>query len=448
MRLSGPLFRTEAGAATLTLLAEHRRERIPAFDNRAGNDRFGSPVTSVSPVAGRTNRVGSLYAELRAPLFGEDSSVPLLGRLDVQLAVRRDAQRFDFARDPLDPEAAERVRADFAATAFTAGARLFPQPWLMVRGSYATGHQPPPLARLITQDLTLDTSSLRDPRRGNALLTDSGPYRLLIDGNPDLGTGRATTLSLGAVIELPDRGGPRLSIDYSRIRRSGDFYRLDEALVLAREDSWPERVSREPLSDADRTRGYGGGRITAIDARPINAGGLHVETVDGRLDWPVPLLGGTVRLAAAATLHLRNRRFSPFDPAVERAGYRAGPLRWRANGGLEWTSGRTTLGANLQYFDGYRIIEDPSFAPIEDLLVELQGGRRVRAQHYLDLFASRRIALGGAGGGPSLTLEAGIVNLLDRAPPFEANLSFFGSRYSLYGDPRGRRFELALSASF
>ena len=113
-----------------------------------------------------------------------------------------------------------------------------------------------------------------------------------------LGTARATTLSLGAVVTPLGEGGPRFSLDYSRVRRSHDFYRLNDNLVLAHEEMWPERVTREPLTDADRALGYTAGIVTRLDARAINAGTLQVESIDGRIDWPVPFLGGTIRLPA------------------------------------------------------------------------------------------------------------------------------------------------------
>jgi hypothetical protein len=40
----------------------------------------------------------------------------------------------------------------------------------------------------------------------------------------------------------------------------------------------------------------------------------------------------------------------------------------------------------------------------------------------------------------------GILNLFDRQPPIVANPDSQG--YSTYGDPRGRRFELSVSAGF
>ncbi len=49
--------------------------------------------------------------------------------------------------------------------------------------------------------------------------------------------------------------GPRLTLDYSRIRKTDDVFRPAQQLIMDHEESWPERVIRGPLTDADRTRG-------------------------------------------------------------------------------------------------------------------------------------------------------------------------------------------------
>lgn len=46
------------------------------------------------------------------------------------------------------------------------------------------------------------------------------------------------------------------------------------------------------------------------------------------------------------------------------------------------------------------------------------------------------------------TLNFGIVNALDKMPPFVSSFVRMGLGYIRYVDPRMRRFELTLSASF
>ncbi len=76
-----------------------------------------------------------------------------------------------------------------------------------------------------------------------------------------------------------------------------------------------------------------------------------------------------------------------------------------------------------------------------------QGSPWVKSQAYLDLYASRRFNIGGLDA----SLDLGIINVLDQSQPHELSdiWKFSGnSGYSMYGDPRRRRFELVLSAEF
>jgi outer membrane receptor protein involved in Fe transport len=448
LRLAGPLFELAAGPVSLTLLAERRRESFPIATGffAAETPGFSFREEFLSPPRRSTTR--SVYAELRSRLYGEDAPVALLRHLEIQLAIRHDDQRVSFSRsfDTLEPD--QRTRAAFAGTAYSAGARITPVPWLTLRASYATGEQPPPLQSLI------DTQSLNsflldpDPRRGNEFAAMDSIFLHKTVGSPELTTARASTLSLGAILMPLGEGGPRLSLDYSRIRRTGDVYFLTDQMVLENELSFPERVSRDPLTDEDRASGYTGGRITMLDARAMNGAGRSVDTIDGRFDWPLSFLGGRLKLYGLATWQMRNVQHRLLEPQYERVGYLGSPLGWRANGGLDWTAGALSVGANLQYFSRYRFARSDQPGFINDFGTKIQGARRVRAQAFLDLYVSRRFRLPPAGSDRELSVDLGIVNLLDNAPPREAAAVAGAQSYSLYGDPRRRRVELVLSFSY
>jgi len=447
VRLAGPLFRTAAGPATLTLLAERRRESIPISTSFTYIELI-APDVSHSETASRALDTRSVSAELRSRLLG-DEAFPLLRNLEIQLALRHDRQSVDFSRDSGTLDDSQRVRTRFTGTTFTAGAKVSPLPWLTLRGSYATGEQPPPLVDLIDSDTQSFIIIAHDPKRGGNFpgLDSFQAFEQKSGGSPDLTTSRATTLSFGGFVEPFGLAGPRLSLDYSRIRRSRDFYVPDDQTILDHEDYWPERVVRAPLTDADRALGYTGGRIILFDDRGLNGAGRVVETIDARFDWPFHALGGRLRLYGNATWQLRNVERRLFVPDIERVGWNSGPLGWRANGGADWTIGATTVGANLQYFSRYRLTSQELPDYINDLVVAVQGTAWIPAQTYVDLYASRRFRMGGIGSPYALDVDFGIVNLLDSSPPREAG-AVGGGSYSRYGDPRRRRVELVLSASF
>lgn len=443
IRLAGPVFHTAGGAATLTLLAERRGETVPRYDETYYTDAFGGPETDLSSVAARSRKTASLYAELRAPLVGDAAAFPLLRRLELQLAVRYDRVGVDFSASPSGPDATDVLHARFAGVTYTAGAKLSPLPWMMLRGSYATGRESPPLNYLIGGEATL--SSITDPKRDGD--TGGEDYIFKYGGSPDLGMVRANTLSLGLVLNPMGDGGPRLSLDYSRIHRTHDPFLPTQELILAHEDLWPDRVTRAPLTAEDIALGYTGGKLLVIDTRAMNAGGLLVETLDAKLDWNAPFLSGRLHIYGAATVQLRNALQAPFASDLERVGFFSSPLRWRANGGMEWATGAASLGANVQFFSHYRNYR-PEYQSISDMNRELQGSAWVKSQAYLDLSAGYRFRLGGPGRGRTVSLDFGIVNVLDQQAPYEADINFRGPQFSLYGDPRGRRFELTLNASF
>jgi iron complex outermembrane recepter protein len=451
MRVAGPLFSTAAGPATLTFLAEHRKERIRPNTvvgiGEIGETRF--EVTETDP--GRMSKTTSFYTELRAPLIPADARVPFIRGLEGQLAVRHDDQRNEFVEEiQAVGDDIVYLRPRFAATAFTAGAKITPWRWLMLRASYATGEQPLETAAFRKlADYTAPSIPATDPKRGDRGLGEDGPVVWRTGGNRDLKTSRARTASLGVVLTPLGDEGPTLAVDYSRIRKTRDLlFALSPQELLDHEDFWFARVTRAALTDEDRAAGYSAGPVTIVDTRYANGTSRVVDTFDSRADWPLPFLGGRLRFYADATYHKSNRESAPLRPSLQHAGFRDGPLKWRANGGVDWSNARLTVGANLQYFGSNRLYHDGTDSPEEVDLVVAQGSLKVPAQKYLDAYASFRIPMRAADTAGELTADLGVVNVLDTAPPRETSLFLSGPGYSEYGDGRRRRFELVLSCRF
>jgi iron complex outermembrane recepter protein len=446
IRLAGPVFETRAGPATLTLLAERRSERVPPSkevyflelgDTSSEDEHLEDP---------RSRLTHSYYGELRSKLFRN---------LELQLAVRHDEQKDDFQRTQIYPDSGV-LHSRFAGTAFTVGAKTSPTDWLMLRGSYSTGKQPPPIVSLVEADPFTygpDDEGLQvDPKRGGTELAEEGELLVYGGGNSKLKATHAKTVSLGAVLAPGGVDGPRFALDYSRIRRTRDLQEHNVPHILAHEDYWPERVVRAPLTDADRANGYTGGRIEIIDARVANDSATEVEAFDLRMEWPLSFLNGRLRLYADATYQKRKLQMDRFEPVVTWAGYLEGPLKRRANGGVDWSKNQLTIGANLQYFGSSLILDEPfPNLPLfpDDDEVMFQGSARIPSQSYLDLYGSWRLPVQSLGSVDSLSLDFGVVNVLDKAPPRESSyVSGRGPSYSRYGDARMRRFELGLSCHF
>ena len=452
VRLAGPVFKTSAGPGTLTLLAERRIEDVPAYTRQTMNNQS---VSSVG-VASRGTATTSFYAELRSRLFGEAAPSLLLRGLEVQLALRNDTETDDFARFPQAPATTERLHARFSGTTYTVGAKVSPTSWLTLRGSYSTGETPPPSADLIqTVQSGPNFVPAADPKRGGSQVASRAlDYRT--GGSPDLQTIQASTAAVGAIVTPFGEDGPGLTVDYSRIRKTGDVFIPTDQLVVDHEDFWSQRVTRGPLTAADRARGYSAGPITMLDVSAENSAALQVDTIDARLEWRTPLFSGRIRLYGDGTYYLRNVQTAPFQADVDRVDYFDSPLQLRANVGADWTFGSLTVGANIQYFGRYRVF--PPIVPAYQIpeATSIQGGPWVSPQTYVDLHASWRHRTNLIGTPRDMEIDFGIVNVFDQAPSRESSFSldeFIGPSngaypgYSRYGDPRQRRFVLTLSTT-
>jgi iron complex outermembrane receptor protein len=435
LRLAGPVFQTPGGTATVTVLVEHRDESIPSYGVVAVGDDPQQP-TGVVPVPSLSMGTISAYAELRAPIFADRAPLPLLRGLEVQLAVRGDSQSDAFSIDPTQP-GSPRAHLTFTGASYTVGAKATPLSWLMLRGSFATSENPPPPEDLVEEssfDITFD-----DPKR----VGDLDFFDTKNAGSPNLKNVLATTASVGFVLTPFGPRGPQFSLDYSHIHKTHDFLLLSDVTVIAHEDYWPQRVQRGPLTDEDRALGYTAGPITLVDATAINGGSLDAQSLDARLDWSFALPVGWLHLYGAATYNFELVDRGLFSDDERWDGYAGGPLTWRANGGVDWSLGSWTIGANAQYYSSYKVnLYSGDTSTIEQML---QGADTIPAQAYLDLHIRKRVHLHDT----DFRIDFGVSNVLDSAAPRETSfLGVLGTGVSDYGDLRRRRFELSVSALF
>lgn len=434
LRLAGPVFQTPAAPATLTVLVERRSEFVPTYTTSATGDQ----AYSASSTAARSTTTTSVYAELRSRIFDDVAPSPLLRDLELQLAARDDSQSNDFSTQAVPPE---RLHVTFTGASYTAGAKVSPLPWLTLRGSFATGQTPPPPEDLIGT-VDQDGLVLNDPKRGGS---EAFGFTEETGGSLSLKTVRATTGSVGLILAPLGPHSLRFSIDYSRIDETHAVELLDDDTVVDNEASWPQRVQRGPLTATDAALGYTAGPITNVDATSINGGGLQVQTVDAHLDWSFPLRQGQLHLYGAATYNFGLVVKALFMADYDRSGFADAPLTWRANAGADWSLGTLTIGANVQYFGSYNVgISGPLGAFFNGTIYEEQGAETEPAQTYLDLHVSKRIHLARS----DLRVDFGVNDVLDTAPPRLSALAGGAGGYSLYGDPRLRRFDLTVSSLF
>ncbi len=235
-----------------------------------------------------------------------------------------------------------------------------------------------------------------------------GELTYLYGGSARAKPERARTISIGAVLNPSGRTGPRISIDYSAVSVTRAPYLFiwgapdEEAAlaqvpaVLADEESSPDRVLREPLSEADRALGFTGGIVTEIDARGFSQGKSRLDVVEMQVDWTLRSgRAGDFRIYGTATWQPTfKRRSSQNRPWLQLAGLADGPLKWRGNAGVDWTTGPLSLGVNAQYFGSYSALRSIPTPGLNEQIALYQGGKPIDRQLYFDLSARRKFYVG------------------------------------------------------
>lgn len=458
LRLAGPIVQLGGGPMSLSVLGEERRETYP------------TSVVTLAQIKGLATasfatRATSLSTEFRAPLIDRFTGIAGLRGLELQVAVRYDINRSIVPGNVRSPGRSAKTDT----MAFTAGLRFFPIDGVMLRASIASGFLPPTAELTTTRTLsytsnmtvaeqtTLPTSiasvpGAPDPLRGGAGLGTETVVSVITGASPRLQSEKAQSVSAGIVLTPAVLEGARLSVDYTRIDKRREIVSIhssDEAYFLAHESEFPGRVIRAPLSDADRAKGYTVGPVTIIDTTLFNVGKTIVEAVDVQLDYSIPTETiGDFRVHAAGSWQPRlSRRINPLSATINSVGFADGPLKWRANAGVDWRRGSLDLGIIATYYGRYMAARSDDSAAVAAQTALLQSSSNIPAQVYFDVFAARHVVLPGSPAGlRSLDIRAGMQNLFDHRPPIIVDPAT--ANYSLYGDPRLRRFDLCVVGHF
>ncbi|TPG52070.1 hypothetical protein [Sphingomonas glacialis] len=239
-----------------------------------------------------------------------------------------------------------------------------------------------------------------------------------------------------------------------------DFSAAQFQYFVTNEALYPGRITRAPLSASDIVAGYTVGRITKVDASYLATGSTTLNALDFALQYDRRTSFGRLTAYAQATWEPKLRRGALNASSYDSVDSLNGPLSLRANGGVALSRGPWSFGLDAQAYSSYSVTY--SFQPGSLLggsypiqnatnLLE-QASAKIPAQAYVDAWTSLI-----AGGGdstrrkPSITYRFGIKNLLDKMPPIVVpplSASFDGIGYSPLGDPRGRRFELQITARY
>ena len=368
------------------------------------------------------------FGEVRIPLLSDKQGLPLVDRLEVGAALRAtDYSDIGESRTP------------------TYRAFYRPVKWVTLRASRAEGFKPVRLYDLlapVSQFTTTvgATSTTVDPARGNTLLPRTN-YNYKSGGNPALNPEESVSRNAGIVIDVPGAWfkGLSFSADYyemSFTERSGST----SLQTLLR--YFPERIFRNPLTDADRALGYTGGTIVTADsggigwdASNINLAGVKTKGWDFRAAYDRTFDFG--RLSVTAALSDPNVKWEQATPASAPSSSFGHQPR-KLSGSVFWGRGPWDAGVSVDHQATY-YISGLTNTPYPDYT-------SVNPQVSYNFGADDRFSAGSpawwqralSGSKVSVT----IVNALEQEPEIINGLPRFA------GDPRLRRYILTLAKKF
>jgi outer membrane receptor protein involved in Fe transport len=455
------LLSLPGGDLGLALGVEGRREtqqddRDPnlngsiTFTDAVTGETSLSNVAAVSPTPSTkgSRTVFSSFAELAVPVISPDMNIPLVRRIDVQLAGR--VEHYSDFGTVAKPKIA-------AAWDLVDGLRL--------RGSWSQGFRAPNLEQTKTvqysrlgsnTDFYRCEADLRANRITSFNACSRGiSYSIFVAGNPDLKPENSTNWTVGTVIEpkfIPRRFGKlTLTADFWSIHQVGIVGQFgpQNALVLdyllrQQGSSNPNVIRAAPT--ADDTPVFAGtnlapaGAVTQIRDQFVNLQPQTVQGVDLALIYSIRNTGiGNFDLNVnAARLTKYSRDIPPsiqalFDARAAGQINPATPLtdstdliqvrgkpKWRVTGSLTWSSGPVQIGGFANFTSQ---VYDTSFLDTNGNPYVVDG------QTTFNLYAQYRFK----GGALNDTrIRVGARNIFDKQPPLAGD-GYLGSLYSPYG---------------
>ncbi len=465
----GDLFKLPAGDVGIAFGIEARRETQE--DDRDAN--LDGTHTFVDMVTGATNlsnvaavspnpdtkgsrTVGSAYVEFAVPLVSPEMDVPLVRRLDLQLAGRYEHY------------------SDFGSVAKPKIAVAWDLlPGVRLRGSYSQGFRAPNLEQTHATQYSRLANGIdyirceADLRAGRiASMPQCGQntagVSLLVAGNPALKPEESTNRSFGIVLQptfLPDAAGDvTLTIDRWQIEQEqivGLLGAQTALLVdyLARVGGGANPLVNRSAPDADDIAFFAGTGITPVgDVVSINDSFINLQPqsvggVDFSLNWRLPRTAiGRFSFRLDATKLLEFTRapgdivdalyaaraagtidaLTPLPDPTQLIGINGRP-QWRAGSSLTWSQGPWRAGLSAQYMSSF---EQP------DLLGLSGAPWVVEGRTVYNVYGQYRFK-------GDTEVRVGVRDLTDEGP----SLADGGYRGSVQ-NPWGRYFYVNITKSF
>ena len=367
------------------------------------NSVMGCPGNAASP--DRSRDITAVYGELL---------VPLHKTLQVQLAVRHD--EYSQIGGTTNPKIAFKFQ---------------PMDNFLVRGSVNTGFRAPTPQQLNLGQVTLNlTGTFNDPEKCPTDPTQCNktgqPYRT--GGNPTLKpeTSKQATLGL-AFAPIPSVS---IYADYWQVKLDDRIRSLSPTFMITNYALFKDNFIRDAS-----------GNVDYIQAGWVNAAESQTKGLDFGVSHEGPLFGGRLSTAINATKMISHKeRLIETAPLVEYVGEWTSTtlyLPWKVSGSVGYKTGAWNTTLSFNHKSSYK---DEDMSAYSTNIPR----RDVKAYTTFNLFASYT-------GIKNLTLTGGIINLLDKDPPFTYHNvdGVVGAGWDpRVADPRGRTVQISARYDF
>jgi iron complex outermembrane receptor protein len=406
---NGDLFKIWGGTIRMALGGSYEKDKNTntsvAF---AGFPVVATPTTYVD---NRSTRAA--FGELSVPLFGKPNQLPLLQRLEANLAARY-----------------ENISDSGSKSVPKYGATWAPFRALLLRGSYSEGFRAPSLTEDRRQTTTL-TAFIVDPARGNQ------PYRTsyVFRSNPNVQPETSTNQFYGAVIEPPFVKGLSLSVNYYRTEQKNAIQSISSTVILNNPALFSDLVVRGAPTAADTAAGWPG-VVTTIYPQVVNFGIVRNESLDFGADYRVPWekLGRWRLSVNAAKTVKQTRQLTVGTAPINDVGDTYSSPRWNISSNLYWNKGAWTASSSFNYMSGFNT-NQAGIAPTN---------YPTPAVHLIDVRATYEFKNGiWRNHGKGVRVGFGVANIEDAKPPF-FGLQIYGFNAGLHGKYAfGRTYEMS-----
>lgn len=396
-KVDGRLFELPGGSVRVAFGGEYRREG-------SHNITEGNPS---SPTLQRTadndvdRSLNAVFGEVYVPIVGAGNAVPLVERLDLSVAVRRE----DYS--------------DFGVTTNPKfGLTWSPVAGTEVRASYGTAFRAPTLVFM---------NPLQTTVQGNPLLVDpTSPtgttYGIArTGGNPDLKPEEGTSWTLGVDWVVPFFDDLRLSLTHFSLDYDNIVGQVPPT-ALSQESLYADFITRNPpLQEVEALIAASPGLATfdpqlvrvIIDRRSNNLGSSKIRGLDFSGAYGVDSSVGKFDFSLGGVYYTKfENRLTATSPWADRRDLINWPTRYRLQGRATWNLDAWRAGIYVNYVPSYTNDLVQPRDSVDDWMT-IDG--QVRYE-----FAAHE----GVWRGVSVALD--FQNLFDKDPPFVDNPAGFG----------------------